>query len=592
MINDYFSEFEDDTYPKTGFDFSLSPDVRSVPHISNILPNRRVEVMLGDGVRSVEGLSGLNLEPPVQMLFGSKSKKIEQNNMMFLKKYLYDVLMGFKRVSTQEQKKLLKCSKKDIADQKLIILQGMQEMKKNKFGHALDFLNYQRDFFLEQRIPYTSVIIMFDNKEWFIAQFVYLRKGRWAFFNVFDDIFRGIHVDSDLIRLIERIVCTKLAANGKRMTVVQFAEIHDHRYRSDFVYMTSKMELFQWFEFQVLYDMRKVLKNELATLESADDSIEPETMYYSEASLSDSTMFKQLNKSSALITKVQKAISTGIALDKPYIEEQYMQIQKTRISPISEKVLRAYDEGKIKLIWNKQVAVTNALPFIVLQTGGNPAGCIFISDFTSMNKEGTMLSIDMKKLYTLMESAYVGLCYFSNPTMFLKNANFIRVFANIYAEMILRILNHDYALSLDKKAYDTVNYMAAKFCLLRVIGIPSRELAHSYATGCCKNIDNTTLELSQDIYDRENPQSIAELIKLLAKIEVKMSNLTFRYFFERWIASFGTAACLGIDSFPYLYFIVANVLLSGFLVNVTGLSEVVKNTKGISTMYAELSRMV
>ena len=76
------------------------------------------------------------------------------------------------------------------------------------------------------------------------------------------------------------------------------------------------------------------------------------------ASLTESKTFQSLNKSSNITTKVAKLISTGAVLDKSYIEEQYIQIQKTRISPIADKVLTAFDEGKIKLIWNKKECVT------------------------------------------------------------------------------------------------------------------------------------------------------------------------------------------------------------------------------------------
>lgn len=316
------------------------------------------------------------------------------------------------------------------------------------------------------------------------------------------------------------------------------------------------------------------------------------TKPYMEASLSDSEMFQNLNKSSAIISKVGTALKNGVALDKTYIEEQYLQIEKAKPSPLSDRILKAFDDGRIKLIYNKKDRVTTAVPFIVVNVGGKPTACIFVADFAPMNKEGTQLSVDMKKLYTLMESGYVGLNYFSNPAPFLKNGGFMKIFATVYAEMYLRILNREYALSLDKSAYDTINYIAARFCLTKILGLKSVELAKSYAEACCKSPDRITLELADGMYDRANIQGTEDLIKLIASTNAKMSKLTFRYFFERWISSFGTGACLGIDSFPYLYYIIANVLMGGFLVNVTGLSEIVKNTKGIATLYSELSHMV
>ena len=312
---------------------------------------------------------------------------------------------------------------------------------------------------------------------------------------------------------------------------------------------------------------------------------------FTEASLNDSDMFQQLNKSSSITARLVKIIKGGVTLDQSYIEEQYLQITKTKLSPISDRVIKAFDSGEIRLIYNKTTHLTTAVPFIILQMDGKMTACIFIADFCSMNKEGTMLNIEMKKLYTLMEAAFIGLKYFGNPGLFNRSSKLAKVTASIYSEMGLRILNREFALSLDKDSYDTVNYMLARFCLSKVLPLNSKEVIHAYAVSCCKAPSNLSMELASDMYEREEIKSIEGLIKAIAKNFPKMAKLTYRYYFERWISSFGMGTTLAIDSFPYLYYTIINVLLGSFLVNVTGLSEIVKNTPGISQFYAEISRV-
>ena len=312
---------------------------------------------------------------------------------------------------------------------------------------------------------------------------------------------------------------------------------------------------------------------------------------YTEASLNDSDMFQQLNKSSSITARLVQIIKGGVTLDQSYIEEQYLQITKTKLSPISDRVIKAFDSGEIRLIYNKTTHLTTAVPFIILQMDGRMTACIFIADFCSMNKEGTMLSIEMKKLYTLMEAAFIGLKYFGNPGLFNRSSKLAKVTATIYSEMALRILNREFALSLDKDSYDTVNYLLARFCLSKVFPLTSKEIIHAYAVSCCKSPSNLSMELASDMYERSEIKSIEDLIKCVAKNFPKMAKLTYRYYFERWISSFGMGTCLAIDSFPYLYYTIINVLLGSFLVNVTGLSEIVKNTSGISQFYAEISRV-
>ena len=315
--------------------------------------------------------------------------------------------------------------------------------------------------------------------------------------------------------------------------------------------------------------------------------------YFMEASLSDSGMYQQLNASSSLMSKIAQAIKNGVALDKSYFETQYLQITKTRISPLADTVLKAFDEGKIRLIYNKNDHVTVALPFVVLNIGGKACANIFINEFSSMtNADTPQLTIEMKRLYTLMESAFIGLVFFSKPAYFTRNSTFVKALTNIYTQMVLRILNREYARSLTKDLYDATNYYTSRFFLEKILGVTNKEIVHAYASGSCNNPSETTMSLCNTMYSSVNIKTIEELVDFIAKSDTKMNDLKFRYFFQRWISSYGTGATLAIDSFPYFYYCIANVVLGGFLVNATAISDFVKNAKGINSIYPELLRII
>lgn len=314
--------------------------------------------------------------------------------------------------------------------------------------------------------------------------------------------------------------------------------------------------------------------------------------YFTEASLSDSHMFQQLNKSSSVTANIAKALKNGTVIDQSYFEQQYLMMTKTRVSPISETVIKAFDAGKIKLIYNKNDHVTVAIPFTIVNLKGEMTACIFINEFSGITKTGEpQLTIDMKKLYTLMEAAYIGLLYFTKPTEFIRNATFVRTLANIYAQMILRIYNREYALSLNKDAFDTVNYYAARFFLERVLGVNNTALSSAYAKATCNKPAQTVIDVAETGYETENPQNIEEFVLFAAKADQKMADLKYRYFFQRWVTSYGTGASLAIDSFPYFFYCFSNVMCGGFLVNTTSLSELVKNTPGILNIYPEIARI-
>jgi hypothetical protein len=312
---------------------------------------------------------------------------------------------------------------------------------------------------------------------------------------------------------------------------------------------------------------------------------------FEEAGLSDSMVFQKLNDSSSITTRIAEIIKTGVVVEKEYIEEQYSQIAKTHLSPLVDKVLSAYDAGDIVLIYNKKKHLTIALPFTIMKMGGKMKAVIFISDFSGLNKEGTALNIEMKKLYTLMEAGYVALNYTANPQLFTRSSTIAKLTAEVYAEMGLRILNREFALSLEKDSHDMINYGLARFYLEKVFGMTSLEVIHSYAVGVCKSPDNTAMNYVQGLYDTHTINTASDLIAFFVELYPKMDKLTFRYYFERWVSSYAIGATLAIDNFTYLYYVIISVLLGSFMVNNTALNDLVKNIKGMKNFYGEISRV-
>lgn len=313
---------------------------------------------------------------------------------------------------------------------------------------------------------------------------------------------------------------------------------------------------------------------------------------FTEASLSDSYVFRELNRSSHASTTIATAIKTGAVVDSTFIEEQLIQCKKSRLSPLMEKVLQAYENKEIILIYNKNVRVSTALPFVVMTVGGKTSAYIFISDFSGLNKDGTALNIEMKRLYVLMEAAYVGKAFYTRPEMFLRSNLYMRICANIYSEMSMKIFNKEFALSLNKDLYDKVNYCVARFELERMAGMTNDAVINSYASSACNNASRITLDLIEREYTNASITSLKELISFISSLSTKMIKLNVRYYLERWITTYGTGATMGIDAFPYFNYIIANGYLGCFLVNTTRISDIVKNCKGINLYYSELLRIV
>lgn len=314
--------------------------------------------------------------------------------------------------------------------------------------------------------------------------------------------------------------------------------------------------------------------------------------FLKESSMEDSFIYKSFNSSNSVIEKIVKYLKTSVALDKSYFEEQYIQMKKSSISPLAPRVITAFDEGKIEILFSKEAKVGTSIPFIVRKnSNGEIVSTIFISSFTTIDKDNN-IDIPVKQLYALMESAYVALEMQRSPMKVQRNVGIMKICSSVYSQMFMRILNKEYALTLDKVLYDKVTYVVTRFFIERVWEYPSSDLAEAYARSELKEISDIDLDLISQGYSDSQIKDVDGMIVYLRTVSPRMANLNTRYFIERFINTFHGSSILSIDYLPYVFFVIINVILATFLVSQTALSDIIKNTKNISKFYIELSKII
>ena len=314
--------------------------------------------------------------------------------------------------------------------------------------------------------------------------------------------------------------------------------------------------------------------------------------YMRESSMEDSFVYKTLNSSNGIIEKMIKFMKTSITIDKSAIEEQYMQIKKFNGSPLAPKVLASFDKGEIELLYSKDSKVTISIPFIVRRKGDRIISTIFISSFSSIDKNDGSLTIPVKQLYALMESAYVALKLQTDPTRIERNVALMRICADVYTEMFIKILNKEYAISTNKELNDSISFVIKKFFLTNIWNYPSKDLIDNYSSLDLKYIQEMDLSLLKQEYNDAQIKDINDLIKFLSERNPRMNGLTTRYFIERYIISYHGSALLSMDYLPYLFFVIINIILGSFLIATGSLNDLVKNTKNINRFYVELSKTI
>lgn len=314
-----------------------------------------------------------------------------------------------------------------------------------------------------------------------------------------------------------------------------------------------------------------------------------------ESSLNDSVIFQTFNRNSEMMNTINLCIKNGLVLDPSYIQEQLMQMKRTRISPLVDKVMGAYEKEDIVIIFSKTTRVPKALPFVVLKVQGKLKAFIFVNNYGKLtenkNTSEEYLNMPMKDLYVLMEGAFIGLTYYKYPVQVTKNLGLMKITNQIYTEMFLRILNKEYALSLNQDIYDTASFSISKFFLKRVWECKNDDIATSYAMGTIVSPDKTNLTIANDLYDEKDPDSFPKLIAYLADLSPRLGKLNLRYFTQCWINTYKASAIFGMETLPYFLFIIEATMIGSFIVNQPIISTMIKNIRNMNLFYPELSKI-
>lgn len=321
---------------------------------------------------------------------------------------------------------------------------------------------------------------------------------------------------------------------------------------------------------------------------------------FTEASLSESSLYRRFNSVNARLTAiVLKAIKQSTEIDRSVIEEQILQIERTRLSNLVENVLHAFDNKELVLVYAPSVKIPNILPFIVIKTpSGASRAYVFVSNYGTMSRtpDGTdFLNVTMKDLYALMEGAYIALRYAQNPIPIQKKLGLMKTCTDLYTTILMNLLNGSHALSMDPSTYDKVSFAVAKFFLERVWMSTNDEINFSYAKGAnptARGANILELQTLNDDYDAANIETIIDLVSFLQKITPRLETLSIQYFCDSYIRMYKPASTFGLEVLPYFLFMITSSLIGSFIVRADIITDVAKRVRGTNKFYSELVRSV
>ena len=117
-------------------------------------------------------------------------------------------------------------------------------------------------------------------------------------------------------------------------------------------------------------------------------------------------VFKQFQNN--ITNVIQDTITKSDILSETELQEQLVLINKYIKSGLKLKVIKEFEENKIRLLYaNDGIPKMTSLPFIMTVSGSDINANVIVSTFGSRRQDG-IVNIEYRKLYSLMESAYIA----------------------------------------------------------------------------------------------------------------------------------------------------------------------------------------
>ena len=299
-------------------------------------------------------------------------------------------------------------------------------------------------------------------------------------------------------------------------------------------------------------------------------------------SIRDTFLYKSMNKNGYVDKIISTAIKKGTVLTPSDLSYEVNTISKFYKYADKEDVLKAFNEGILKPIIlpaGLNERLSNSIPFMLGMNGRQLIVYVFIDNYVSVTSEGNY-SIDPKKLYCLLESAYNAYKVQQGFIAIARSSVVCSEGAAVFAHMFTRVLNKKYALNVDKRAYSKVLYLAAKFYLINILNMDyDAPSASNYAM---KVADITTPFMINDLdaaFTKESYTDLATFITSISnnayRISQSLANLTTRDYITDFVNLYQPSSLYALEHLSYFLYMIDSVVLGAYLNNQAVLEDIV-----------------
>lgn len=305
--------------------------------------------------------------------------------------------------------------------------------------------------------------------------------------------------------------------------------------------------------------------------------------------LRETYIFGQMNKNGFIDDKVKMFTNpnTSIVVTPEMLEEEVIHINKTFKYPAKMAVIEAFKNKSLIPVMLKHGVndkMPVAIPFMISKD--HSRAMVFIDNYATINRDG-IITIDYKKLYCLMESAYLSM-----EGLKRNNTALINKGSMIFAHIFTRVLNKQFSLNTNRSAMNKVIFLASKYFMYNHLGMTDHNMVFNYAL---KNCNSATAILMRDVDAEFEPVCYTDISTFLTKMASTsyqfvsgFEKITTRDFIASYASMYGQSTLLSLESLDYFMFMISSVVIGAYLNNQTILEDIID--KDGAKLYLEMGR--
>lgn len=294
-------------------------------------------------------------------------------------------------------------------------------------------------------------------------------------------------------------------------------------------------------------------------------------------SLNDTFIFQEINKGNRIFDSFNGIMRNNITITENEMQEQLVMIDKYVKSVIKKAVMEDFKAGNLKLVFAGDVSdkLPSILPFMFRITEGKLQAIIPLDSFGNRRQDGTLI-MDARKLYTLMENAYLAKKFIMHEKRYINNSNLING-CSIYANIFIKPINKKFNINADRNRVNGLLFLAAKFYLINLLGMTNMEIVNNTAIRACKGENPMLIEELDNKLDIEDYKDLSTFIRAISdeKMNLGLDKLTVRGFLEGYMSMYGSTTTLGLELVPYFIHVLNSVISGSMICNQYQLEDIV-----------------